>query len=420
MTRMTVSGARPPAASKGTAKTASKKTASKKTASKKTASQKTASKTTTTTKKTTASKGPLLFGPGVAVTLSLPVQRPDGLDLSPDGDVVVCDGISAGVVRALDGGSGAERWAQRLEGTPTGARYSPDGARIAVSSLHGHIAVLDAATGEVLGVHRVDTAPRGDLAWSPRGTRVLSVHGHTRASVAIVDRDGREMRNVEMPHRVGSAAFIDESRVLAGHFQSNVFVFDIDALQTVEDFARPTFEIGVAAGPGHLALTHDHGHLLLRTHSGGALPDNTALRASNKSVVEERLERNALRLAKERNTSTQHMLSGEEARAKAAWRKPIAPVGWQPWLPLPHGQIQKLRFVDDTRLLLCDGRDASLVTCGPVVSERLLVAVQPMPGVPPRLADVAVRGARAAVSVDSSNMRLASAIYLLAIDDGAG
>ena len=353
---------------------------------------------------------PLILGDGVSIIHALPHERTEAIDLAPDGSrfVHVRDHRSV-TCRDI---AGTEQWSNDTAtdgGTPTSIRYSEDGARIAVSSLHGHVAVIDAHTGATLGTHRVDRSPRGMLAWSPDGSRVLSVHGHSTAALAICDRDGKALQSVTLPEPASSVAWVDTTRIVAVAFQTVPILFDLERRVVLETFARPGAEIAVAASREMIALTADCGHLYLRALDGHALPafDNAA-------TWRERIARNQLRVTKTRAKGPRHTLAYELAETKRARSAP-APDGWSRWFPLPHGQTQTARFVE-SRLLLCDMRDLSLLSLDGEVRERLLLGVYPLPGAAPCLVDVALRGSVAAVSISSSNRRLPSQLLLLRVD----
>jgi hypothetical protein len=363
-------------------------------------------------------QSPLILGAGIKIASGWPEPRPGPLDLSPDGAHLAYAGVDGDSVALVcrEVATGQPRWRAALSGSTTSLRYSPDGARLAASSLQGHVAMLDAATGRVLGEHRVDPAPRRSLSWSPDGSRVLSSHGHSEAQVALLDREGARLAVLELPRKVSTAAFISEERVAVTEFQSEVSIIDLPTRAVVEELSRPGFEIGVAANRDYLALTRDHGHLLLRrARAGVPLPDAAALKAANKPTYTERMARNDLRLEKIRDKGTRHTLGWEKNQAETVWRRGSPAAGWELWLPLPHGQIQNMRFLsaEGPLLLLCDGRDASLLELGATVRERLLLGLFPVPGNQGHLVDVAYRAGLAAVSISSWNPRLQSQVLVL-------
>jgi WD40 repeat protein len=100
-----------------------------------------------------------ILGAGVRVLRAWPEPEPGPLDLSPDGASLVYGPECGRVLVCREVESGRERWRSALSGSTTSLRYSPDGARLAASTLHGHVAVLDAETGRVLREHRVSGAP---------------------------------------------------------------------------------------------------------------------------------------------------------------------------------------------------------------------------------------------------------------------
>jgi len=353
---------------------------------------------------------PLILGDGVTIVRVIPSERTEAVELAPDGSRLMHTADHQ-TVTCRDIATGAALWSNDTAtdgGTPTQIRYSPDGARIAVCSLHGHVAVIDAHAGTTLGTHRVDRAPRGMLAWSPDGSRFLSVHGHATAQVAVVDRDGKALESIELPKEIGSMAWVDDSRAVSVRFQSAPILFDLDRRVLLDTFARPGAEIAIAANRDLIALTADCGHLYLRRLDGRPLVE-----LDNESTWKERNARNQLRIDKTRAQGPRHTLAYELAETKKARRTP-PPDGWTRWFPLPHGQTHIARFVD-SQLLLCDLRDVSLLSFDGSVRERLLVGIYPVPGQQPLVTDVSLRGSLLAVSIASANPRLPSQIMVLRI-----
>jgi hypothetical protein len=356
----------------------------------------------------------------VRVLRAWPEPEPGPVDLSPDGASLVYGPEYGRVLVCREVESGQERWRSALSGSTTSLRYSPDGARLAANTLLGHVAMLDAKTGRVLSEHRVSTAPRGRVCWSPDGSRALSTHGHGEAEISLIDRDGGPVRTLALPMKVGPAAFVSDEQIIVPGPQARVLLLDLRTREVVEEFSSPSFEIDIAANRNYFALAWDHGHLLLRgAREGAPLPGARALRAANQPIFEERMARNELRLAKIRSKGEQHTLRWEKTRAEEVWKNGSPAEGWKPWLPLPHGQL-RARFLgaESPLLLLCDGRDASLMEVGAEMSERLLLGLHPVPGLRAFLMDVAYRTGLAAVSFSSWNPRHPSQVLLLAVEGG--
>jgi hypothetical protein len=359
----------------------------------------------------------LIFGEGARPLLTLPESRPGALDLSPDGAWLFYAGTSQGgrpQIRCVDARSGEDRWrAPAASEYLSALRCSPDGTRVAASGYQGTISVLDAESGQIVGAHQVaDRAPRGGLCWSPDGSRVLSLHGHGRAQVALLDAEGVLVDEPTLPFEARSASFVGPNRVALGGGHCHVCVVDLTTGEVASTFEWLDFVIGIAADGRHVAAAYDHGLLALRAlDEGEALP---ALEAANEAAYRERVARNELRVRKTRSLSRRHTLDWELSAARGARGKAL-PGRWRGWVSIPHGQVHNLRFVP-AGLLLCDGRDASLWGPAPAPVERLLVGVYPMPGEPPYLHDVACAGGLAAVGVRSGNARLASHVLVLALE----
>jgi hypothetical protein len=362
-------------------------------------------------------QNPLIFGAGVQLIHSWPAPTPTMLDLSPDGACLVFEQNDALLCR--ESRTGQELWKTTIKGGANALRYSPDGTRLAASSSQGYVTMLDAKTGRLLGEHLADR-PRGGLCWSPDSSRVLSTHGHHKTQIALLDRNGKKLSLLEMPQELSSVAFINDEQVVITRFQADILLVELSTGKISEKFERPGFEIGVAASHDYIALTRDHGHLLLcKARPEASLPNAKALKTANQPTFDERMARTELRLKKKVRSG--YSLEWEKSQAEKVWKNGSPAKGWELWLPLPHCQIQNMRFVspDSPLLLLCDGRDASLLSVGAVVHEQLLIGLFPIPGEQGYLVDIAYQAGLAAVSIRSSNMRLSSQVLVLEVADGS-
>jgi WD40 repeat protein len=104
-----------------------------------------------------------------------------GLDVSPDGERLVTTGWTTkeqgtATVEVREVSSGALLWSRALDGTNcTGAAFSPDGTRIAVTAAPPSLRILDADTGEELAASELEGAREAlSLCWTPDGSTLLT------------------------------------------------------------------------------------------------------------------------------------------------------------------------------------------------------------------------------------------------------
>jgi WD40 repeat protein len=109
----------------------------------------------------------------------------DAVDWSPDGSQIAIGGGSSGCAERPDldyavsilNAETLAIEAQFLGHTCriTSLEWSPDSMRIASSSIDGSGRVWDLATGELLASTQTPTLGRGEIAWSPDGTKLANV-----------------------------------------------------------------------------------------------------------------------------------------------------------------------------------------------------------------------------------------------------
>src|SRR5262249_39655924 len=126
--------------------------------------------------------------------------------------------------------SGKVTWKQELLGLTVGAKttplvsvsalaFSPDGTKLAVGGgvlYHGHVALLDAATGKLLWIRRdMGHQEQVSVASSPDGKALAA--GSLGGPVALLDAGTGEVRRRLAAKGVESVAFSpDGKRVAAG------------------------------------------------------------------------------------------------------------------------------------------------------------------------------------------------------------
>jgi WD40 repeat protein len=148
---------------------------------------------------------------------------------SPAADRVALGGRDRGAVQVQDL-SGKVTWKQELLGLTVGGKttplvsvsalaFSPDGTKLAVGGgvlYHGHVALLDAATGKLLWIRR-DIGPQEQvsLAFSPDGKALGA--GSLGGPAVLLDAGTGEVRRRFAAKGVESVAFSpDGKRVAAG------------------------------------------------------------------------------------------------------------------------------------------------------------------------------------------------------------
>jgi WD40 repeat protein len=146
---------------------------------------------------------------------------------SPAADRVALGGRHRGEVK-VQALSGKVMWTQELLGLTVGGKttplvsvsalaFSPDGTKLAVGGgvlYHGHVALLDAATGKLLWIRR-DIGPQEQvsLAFSPDGKTLGA--GSLGGPVALLDAGTGEVRRRLAAKGVESVAFSSDGKVLA-------------------------------------------------------------------------------------------------------------------------------------------------------------------------------------------------------------
>ncbi|MBI5671369.1 MAG: WD40 repeat domain-containing protein [Chloroflexi bacterium] len=126
---------------------------------------------------------PRLFNSDIAAAQdAIPVET---VDWSPDGTKIALGGGEPGCSKQIE-----EQFAvtildvatrqviKRLSGHHcrlTSVAWSPDGSRIASSSLDGTAKVWDVTSGEIISTTSTPTLGRGELVWSPDGTKIADV-----------------------------------------------------------------------------------------------------------------------------------------------------------------------------------------------------------------------------------------------------
>jgi WD40 repeat protein len=159
-----------------------------------------------------------------------PGHRVNGIALSRAGDrLLVSD--SNGVTRVCDARIRAPRVELKARAEVLDAAYSPDGARIATGNSAGAVNVWDAKTGKVLLEVKRHAKPVTSVAYSPDGTRIVSVgrkfdepgevtlwDATTRRFLFELKGDGREVTSV--------AFNADGTRIVATNLERGKQVWD--------------------------------------------------------------------------------------------------------------------------------------------------------------------------------------------------
>jgi DNA-binding SARP family transcriptional activator/WD40 repeat protein len=115
--------------------------------------------------------------------------------------------------------------------------FSPDGRHFAVGGGHVALQIIDAATGETVGLQRTTVSQPNWVSYSQDGSRVIA----STADAMVVLRDGRTgelISRVSMPARFTIAGFGEDSHsvLILGEFGGDIFRWDTHLARAV-DFA---------------------------------------------------------------------------------------------------------------------------------------------------------------------------------------
>src|SRR5262245_31780978 len=148
---------------------------------------------------------------------------------APAADRVALGGRDRGAVQVQDP-SGKVRWTQELLGLTVGGKttplvavsalaFSPDGTKLAVGGgvlYHGHVALLDAATGKLLWIRRdIGRQEQVSVAFSPDGKALAA--GSLGGPAVLLDAGTGEVRRRFAAKGVESVSFSpDGKRMAAG------------------------------------------------------------------------------------------------------------------------------------------------------------------------------------------------------------
>ncbi len=169
--------------------------------------------------------------------------------------------FSGGADGTLRGWSAAaspeSAFATRLGNWISGARWSPDGRRIAVTNFEDRIHLLDAATGAETGVFQT----RGslfDVEWSPAGDRLATASRHA-GEIEVLDAEtGKSLAAYPMKD-VNRVAWSPSGKSLAAAGPAGVQVWDAQTGASLAEIARPTGSLVWSRDGRRLALGGEDG-----------------------------------------------------------------------------------------------------------------------------------------------------------------